>query len=221
MSKKTTTLEAALSRHINATNTDIVRDRATFDELANKFLSKSSAVLGLKDYLKSLQSSPRVLGLLVYSSHGNRLLRDWVDQGMNTKLLYRGIMYDGAFWQRAGAELPIAEDIIHGDQKWDFDPAEYFSEIELLTSLPGSVEAMIGRFRASGELGLLLKSMPLFTLRKLLLDKPDLFKDEVRGLPYDKQSAGEDWASLAAIDVLKKHLNEENTFKKMLGMKVA
>lgn len=87
--------------------------------------------------------------------------------------------------------------------------------------MPGSVEAMIGRFRASGELGLLLKSMPLFTLRKLLLDKPDLFKDEVQGLSYDKQSAGEDWASLAAIDVLKKYLDEEGAFKKMLGMKVA
>jgi hypothetical protein len=214
---KITTFELALSRHIDIENAVLANDSSAFNALAEKFVNKKSAIDGMKAYLKSQQSSPRVLGIMIYSQTGREKLREWVGQGMSTGLLYQGMINDGAFWHKAGVDFPLADDIINGNEAWSFDPREFLSGAELLMSVPGLISSMVARLRRQGRISEAFRYMPMKTLTLLINQYPDVFEVEIEAVTHRPRRADEAVEPIAAIDLVRSYLDPQSAVEKMLG----
>jgi hypothetical protein len=214
---KITAFELALARHLDADSTDLINDAEAFNALADKFVSKKSALEGMKAYLKSEQSSPRVLGVMIYSEKGREKLREWVEQGMSTSLLYQGMIHDGAFWHKAGAEFPLADDIINGNDAWSFDPREFLSGAELLMSVPGLITSMVARLRRQGQISEAFRYMPMKTLTLLINKYPTVFEDELKAVSNGPRRADEAGEPITAIDLVRSYLDPQSAVEKVLG----
>lgn len=214
---KITAFELALARHIDNESATLANDSNAFNALADKFVSKKSALEGMKAYLKSQHSSPRVLGVMIYSEKGRDKLREWVGQGMSTSLLYQGMIHDGAFWQKADVEFPLADDIINGDEAWSFDPREFLSGAELLMSVPGLISSMIARLRRQGRIAEAFRYMPMKTLTLLITRHPEVFEEELDAVSSGPRRADEAGDPITAIDLVRSYLDPQSAVEKVLG----
>ena len=218
---KISTLELALSRHIEPDNTEIIGNAEEFNLLAKRFLAKKSAVDGLRDYMKSQQYSPRALGLLIYSDAGRDLLRQWVGQGMDVSLLYHAMINDGLFWQNAdGRAFPLFEDVA-GSAGWDFEPKEFLTNPELLNAVPGLLSAMVERLRRQDRIADVFRYFTRRTLNHLIRNIPDLFKPEIDQLPGSVDYSRDDWEEWVYSDLIRVYLDPESAVRKMLGARAA
>ena len=217
---KISTLELALSRHIDSEHTDIVLNPEEFDATAKSFLSKKSAIDGLKDYMKSQQYSPRVLGLLVYSSTGRELVRQWVSQGMDVAFLYHAMINDGLFWQKAQAPFPFHDDVTSG-AGWEFDAKEFFTNPEMLNAIPGLLVAMVERLRREGRIADVFRYFTRRSLHNLIKNLPEMLQPEVDALPGHVDYSKDDWEEWVYSDLIRVHLDADSAVRKMLGARVA
>lgn len=217
---KISTLELALSRHIDSEHTDIVLNPEEYDVIAKSFLAKKSAIDGLKDYMKSQQYSPRVLGLLVYSATGREMVRQWVSQGMDVAYLYHAMINDGLFWQKSNAPFPLHDDVASAEG-WDFDPKEFFTNPELLNATPGLLVAMVERLRRKGRIADVFRYFTRRSLHSLIRNLPEMLQPELDALPGGIDYSRDDWEEWAYSDLIRIHLDADSAVRKMLGARVA
>ena len=217
---KVRTLELALSKFIEASNTEIINDKKAFNEIAQNILKKKQATDGLKSYLKSDQTSPRVLGVMIYSEAGRKHLKKWIEQGMSTKILYRAMFHDGAFWHKANQEFPLYEEICNGGKEWDLDAKELLSSAGVLTALPGLLEAIVERMRYKGLIQEVFYYLPEIVISELLQDNPSIFAEEVDEVEKKMKSNGVLGKSVTANNLIGHYLDDQIRVEKLLGQKI-
>jgi hypothetical protein len=183
MSAGTGVLDKALAKMFNQ-NDAIVKDPEAFDLKVNDLFSKRAVKDGIRNYLASHGTSPRVMALLIYSTKGRETIKDMLEnQDMPAMRLYDPLVFDGMPWIEVNAPLPIYEDIAAGDERWAFQPHEWFNKIERLSAFPGVISAMVDRYRRQGRLDQVFRHIRLSTLADLLEHEPAIFETEVKALP--------------------------------------
>lgn len=217
---KISSLELALSRNVEAENTHEIPNSAAFVALAKVLLGKKSTIDAMKDYMKSQQYSPRVLGLMIYTEPGRELVRQWVEQGMDVSYLYHAMINDGLFWQSANAPFPFMYEVATAPG-WGFDPKEFFSNTEMLNAIPGLLVAMVERLRREGRIAEVFRHFTRRNLHHLLRNLPELLAPELAALPKGVDYTRVDWEEWAYSDLISVHLDAESAVRKVLGAKVA
>ena len=202
------------------TNDKIVLDRPAFDALIEPILHKRSVRENIHSYLSSQSTSPRIMAMLVYSTPGNELLRELVEEkGMPARLLYSALMLDGSNWSALKAPLPLHDLIVNGGPLWDFAPEEWFDRYEPINAFPGVIYAFVERFRKAGRIDQPLRHLRLLDLTLLLEAEPGLFAPEVEALSDDiKALINPDFHfDPLAKCLLREHLPREDAIAKVLG----
>lgn len=218
--KKIKTLEVVLSKMISADNTEIIGDKKAIEEISRNIFTKKQAIDGAKSYLKSLQSSPRILGLIIYSEHGRSLLSEWIGDGMKTSILYRSMIHDGAFWHKASQSFPLMEEVVHGGEAWDFDEMELFANTEVITAIPGLFQALVMRMRRKGLIKNVFYYLPEFTTNEILRNYPSVFMDEIKEVQAKKSSTGGSNEPVYAIHLISHYLEPQLALEKVMKRKL-
>ncbi len=213
------TLERAISKIIND-DLDLIKNRDSFSRIVGNLFEKKAVRQGIKDYLSSHASSPRIMSILLYSEEGNKLLIDLVqNKGMPVSRLYDPLVYDGSGFARSEIELPIAKNIIHGGDQWNFRAHEWFDKVDRLTAFPGAISAMVERFRARSKIEQVIRHMPMSTMADLLEHEPGVFQHEVDSISQLMADMvdPEDRYRDTAICLVRTFLNQTEAIGKILG----
>lgn len=177
-------LDRALSK-VFTPNDPVVLDEEAFDNLIDPMLQKRTCKENVQAYLSSGGTSPRILAMLIYSASGNRQLIEWVEEkGMPVNLLYSSLIFDGAAWVKLKAPIRaiLAERIVEGGEKWDFDPADFLEKVAPSNAFPGALDLLVKRLRAQGKITQVYRYLPLETIALYLELQPSLFQPEVDAL---------------------------------------
>ncbi|MDT8924778.1 hypothetical protein RBE51_18455 [Pseudomonas taiwanensis] len=145
----------------------LLNDRDAFEQVVQPVFDKASAIKAMRQYLVGSASCPRILGALVYATQGHAEIKDWLSMGMPIRLLYQCMLYDGGPWAKIGAQLPLADTIIHGGPEWDFD-YKLLNGLDPTTATPGLVDAVLRRAMHQGHEQSLVKALSLETLELLI-----------------------------------------------------
>lgn len=214
-------LDKALAK-IFSLNDSLVLDQNKFDDKVNKLFDKRAVKDGIKQYLVSHGTSPRIMALVIYSTRGQELLRSLMfEHGMPSSRLYDPLMYDGSGWKLVNAPLPIYEDIAGGDETWDFMPHEWFDKVERLTAFPGTISAMVDRYRRIGRIDQVIRHMKISTMADLIEHEPAIFDKELKQLEkalidlVNPETAHKDMA----VCLVRTHLDKTEALGKVLGSK--
>ncbi|MBI6882842.1 hypothetical protein [Pseudomonas putida] len=179
MSGSTIVLDRALAKMFSL-NDSLVLNQEEFDTKVNDLFNKRAVKDGIRTYLASHGTSPRVMALLLYSTRGREHLRDMVENhGMPSSRLYDPLIFDGHSWLKVNAPLPIHEDIASGGHQWDFKAHEWMDKVDRLTAFPGVIAAMIDRFRRAGRMDQVFRHMRVAVIADLLEHEPAIFAAEV------------------------------------------
>lgn len=201
-------------------NDPIVRDTYSFDRKVGHFFNKKAALRSIREYLVGASTSPRVPALIVYSSKGNSLVKNWIEEkNMPSMLLYKALLHDGSSWLDQKGNFPLFDMIVDGNDKWDFDPHQMFKDYSSLTCFPGFMEALIERLRRKGEIEKVFLHMPFSNMADLLSVSPDVFKEEQENIPQrllDKVKPNRYFEDMA-ICLVRTHLSPDQALAKMLG----
>lgn len=180
-------LDRALSKVFHP-NDPVVLDEEAFDNLIDPMLQKRTCKENVQAYLSSGSTSPRILAMLIYSAAGNQQLIDWVEEkGMPVRLLYSCMIFDGAAWVQLDAPIreALAERIVTGGEKWDFDPAEFLQGVARSNAFPGALDLLVKRLRAQGNVTQVYRHLPVETIALYLEIQPSLFQPEIDALSDD------------------------------------
>lgn len=204
------------------TNDEIVLDRPAFDALIEPILHKRSVRENVHSYLSSNSTSPRIIAALVYSTSGNELLREMIEEkGMPARLLYEPLMFEGSCWSALKAPLPelLRDLIVNGDERWDVAAEETFDQYEPINTFPGVVNALVERFRKLGRIDQPLRHLRLADLSLLLETDQSLFAPEVDAMSEDiKALINPDfYYDHLAKCLLREHLPRVDAIAKVLG----
>lgn len=167
-------LESALRRKL-ADDPAILADSIRFDELCRPYFSKSSAIKAMKSYLSGHEAAPAVLGCLIYSKGGLRELQSWISTGMPVSYLYRSMLHDGGSWRDINPGLQITDDIVHGDERWDFDYRLLVEAIYPHAIVPGLIKAVVNRAALKDQLKTMVSVLPQQRLCALIEAFPEAF----------------------------------------------
>lgn len=219
MSGSTIVLDRALAKMFSQ-NDAIVLNQEEFDLKVNDLFSKRAVKDGIRTYLASHGTSPRVMALLIYSTRGREYLKDMLENhGMPSSRLYDPLVYDGSSWLKVNAPLPIHEEIASGESQWAFKPHEWLDKVDRITAFPGVIAAMVDRFRRNGRMDQVFRHMRINTIADLLEHEPGVFEAEVgkveRSLTdlIDEGNKHHDMA----VCLIRTHLDKIEAIGKVLG----
>lgn len=202
------------------TNDEIILDRSAFDAVVEPLLHKRSVRENIHAYLNSNSSSHRIMAVLVYSTSGNEMLRELVEEkGMPARFIYSALMFEGANWSALKAPLPLHEKIVSGGPEWDFEPEVWFDHYQPINAFPGTLDAFVARFRKAGRIDQPLRHIRLSDLTLLLETDPSIFAPEVEAIGDDiKALINPDfYFDHLAKCLLREHLPREDAIAKVLG----
>lgn len=212
-------LEIALSKVFNPGD-EVVVDRIDFDRKVDRFFRKKATTLGIQDYFIKSGSSPRVLALIAFSTYGSDLVTKWIEEkGMPSSFLYKSLLQDARYWRDLDVRSPLSDVIVHGGDKWSFNPQELLNLYSPFNSTPGIIESMIHRMRINGEIDKVFYYMSLSTIESILERNRIIFKEEEMEIEprlvsmIKKENHIED----LAICLCRTYLSVPDALSKMLG----
>jgi hypothetical protein len=221
MSGSTIVLDKALAKMFSK-NDAMVLDQKAFDAKVSDLFSKRAVKDGIRTYLASHGTSPRVMALLIYSTKGREHLQDMLENhGMPSSRLYDPLVFDGHSWIKVNAPLPIHEEIAAGAGQWAFKAHEWFDKVDRLTAFPGVIAAMVDRFRRMDRMDQVVRHMPISTIKDLLEYEPQVFEQEVAKVDkvlsskVREENKHHDWA----VCLIRTFLDRNEAIGKIMGSK--
>jgi hypothetical protein len=191
-------------------------DKIEFNNRVSPFFQKASAVKAMRQYLKGDQQCPRILGILLYSDHGNAEIRNWVSKGMPIELLYKCMLFDGGYLAQLGLELPLAHDIETGDTAWDFD-YKLLNGLQIDSAVPGLVEAVLKRAIYKGGEAALVQALNLATLTAFIEQHGEILRPLIARCTPANMAPNDTFKTVdIALEAIRSYLPPLDAIHKML-----
>lgn len=215
MSHNPQALEKSLFK-IFEISADAFADTVAFSNRVKPFFQKASAIKAMRQYLKGDQQCPRILGILLYSDHGNAEIRNWVGKGMPIELLYKCMLFDGGYLAQLGLELPLAHDIETGDVAWNFD-YKLLNGLQIDSAVPGLVEAVLKRAIHKGDEAAMIKALNLATLSEFIERHGEILRPLIARCTPPNLESNESLKTVdIALEAIRSYLPPLDAIHKML-----